>query len=133
MTQDETRTDPVRISDALRDLVFEADPNEDVHDVLDRYYHPDYTHRSDGVVMDRAAFVAMVVASRAGIVRGGAVVVDELRDGRTYAERHRFHVEFTDGTTADREVAVFGTVGSDGRFEHLSEVGFAVADEDAVR
>jgi hypothetical protein len=125
--------DHVHITDALRELVFEPAPGDDVDAVLDRYYSADYTHRSDGQLMDRSAFAAMVTASRARITRGSAVVIDELVDGHTYAERHRFHVEFADGTSADREVAVFGTIGADGRFEHLSEVGFTLPGADGAR
>lgn len=37
-----------RISEALQALVFEPEAGVELHQVLDRYYAPDYTHRSDG-------------------------------------------------------------------------------------
>jgi hypothetical protein len=120
--------DHIRIMDALRDLVFDPDPGVPLGDVVDRYYNADYTHRTGGVVLNRSEFQAMVAGARTQIARGSGVVVDELRDGSAYAERHRFRVEFIDGTVQNREIAIFGTVGEDGRFEHLSEVGFALPD-----
>jgi hypothetical protein len=125
--------DPVRITDALRDLFFEPDPDVDPEDVIDRYYSPDYTYRTGGKLLNRGEFEAMVTAGRALIVRGSAWSVDEVRDGNTYAERHRYHAEFTDGTVLDREVAVFGTIGPDGRFEHLSDAGFDLEPGPAAR
>ncbi|RAN93314.1 nuclear transport factor 2 family protein [Micromonospora noduli] len=113
---------PVRISDALRAVVFE--PTRDVTDALDEFYAPDYTHRSDGETLDRAAFVEMVTRVRGQIVGGTVRVLDELRDGRHYAERHVFEITMADGSTAKREIAIFGSYAEDGRFRHLSETGF---------
>jgi hypothetical protein len=115
-----------RITDALRDLVFEPDPHVSVGEVLDRYFAAGYTHRADGSTLSRAEFEAMVVENRVRIIRGSAVVLDELRDGSTYAERHRFHIELEDGSVQDREVAIFGDIDAGGRFTHLSETGFPV-------
>lgn len=120
----------VHIIDALRELVFEPDPSVPLGDVLDRYYDADYTHRSEGVVLSRREFEAMVAGARTQVVSGSAVVVDELMIDGTYAERHRFRVNFIDGRVENREIAVFGLIGDDGRFLHLSEVGFALSDED---
>ncbi|MET7670526.1 hypothetical protein [Micromonospora luteifusca] len=113
---------PVRISDALRAVAFE--PKRDLTEALDQFYAPDYTHRSDGKTVDRAEFVEMVARVRAQIVSGTVTVLDELRDGPHYAERHVFEITMADGSTAKREVAIFGTYAEDGRFHHLSETGF---------
>ncbi|MFJ5215212.1 nuclear transport factor 2 family protein [Streptomyces sp. NPDC088354] len=119
-----------RISEALTALVFE--PRLPLDEALDTYYAPDYTHRSDGTTMDRAEFAAMVARTRAGITRGTVTVLDELRDGSAYAERHVFEITLADGSTQHREIAVFGTFAEDGRFRHLSETGFSVAPDPAA-
>ncbi|MFD7408746.1 nuclear transport factor 2 family protein [Streptomyces sp. NPDC059866] len=114
----------VRISDALRALVFEPDPAVELHEVLDRYYAPDYTHRSDGKTLNRDEFTRMVAGIRGQVTEGTVTVLDELTDGDTYAERHVFHITLKNGTTQSREIAIFGTFAEDGRFRHLSETGF---------
>ncbi|MEU5672525.1 hypothetical protein ACGF3C_26135 [Micromonospora sp. NPDC047762] len=113
---------PVLISDALRAVVFE--PTRDLTAALDEFYAPDYTHRSDGETLDRAGFVEMVTQVRGQIVSGTVRVLDELRDGLRYAERHVFEITMADGSTAKREIAIFGSYAEDGRFRHLSETGF---------
>jgi hypothetical protein len=115
-----------RISEALRALVFEPEPDLELDQVLDRYYAPDYTHRSDGRTLRRDEFAKLVDSMRRKVTSGTVTALDELRDGPTYAERHVFHVTFADGSSQHREVAVFGTLAEDGRFRHLSETGFGV-------
>ncbi|MEU5844894.1 nuclear transport factor 2 family protein [Saccharopolyspora shandongensis] len=116
-----------RISEALRALVFE--PDLELHQALDQYYAPDYTHRSDGKTLDRDEFAEMVGRIRSQVAEGTVTVLDELRDGATYAERHVFHITLADGSTQHREIAIFGTFAEDGRFRHLSETGFNVAPD----
>ncbi|MFF4903182.1 nuclear transport factor 2 family protein [Streptomyces sp. NPDC001068] len=116
-----------RISEALRALVFEPDPDEELHRTLDRYYAPGYTHRSDGRTLNREEFAHMVAGVRGQITKGEVTVLDEIRDGDTYAERHVFHLTLADGATQSREIAIFGTFAEDGRFQNLSETGFDVA------
>ena len=115
-----------RISDALRALIFEPDSGAELDQVLDRYYAPDYTHRTDGKTLDRDEFAQMVARARSQVAEGVVTVLDELRDGSVYAERHVFHITLKNGATQDREVAIFGTFARDGRFQHLSETGFDI-------
>lgn len=119
-----------RISEALRALVFEPDPGEELHQVLDRFYAPDYTHRSDGETLNREQFADMVARTRSSVTNGEVTVLDELREGSAYAERHVFRITLANGSTQRREIAIFGTLAEDGRFRHLSETGFDIdADE----
>lgn len=113
-----------RISEALKALVFEPEPGVELHAVLDRYYAPDYTHRSDGKTLNREEFAEMVARIRSQVTAGTVAVLDEVSDGSTYAERHVFHIEMANGSAQDREVAIFGSFAQDGRFRHLSETGF---------
>jgi hypothetical protein len=116
----------VRISDALRDLLLEPDSAAELDQVLDRYYAPDFTYRADGKTLDRSEFAGLVARHRSQVAEGTVTVLDELRDGSAYAERHVFHIALKDGATQDREVAIFGTYAADGRFRHLSETGFDI-------
>ncbi|TFV29676.1 nuclear transport factor 2 family protein [Streptomyces sp. T1317-0309] len=115
-----------RISEALRALVFEPEPGLDLQQILDRYYAPDYTHRSDGKTQRRDEFAEMVAHIRGEVTEGTVTVLDEIRSGDTYAERHTFHITTKDGSTQHREVTIFGTFAEDGRFRHLSETGFSI-------
>jgi hypothetical protein len=115
-----------RISDALTALLFEPDSGAPLDQVLDRYYAPDYTHRTDGKTLDRDGFAELVTRARSQVAEGRVTVLDELRDGSAYAERHVFHLTLNNGDTQDREVAIFGTFAADGRFQHLSETGFDI-------
>jgi hypothetical protein len=114
-----------RISDALRALLFE-DSGTDLDQILDRYYAPDFTFRTDGKTLDRDEFAQMAARVRGQVADGVVTVLDELRDGSAYAERHVFHITLKNGATQDREVAIFGTFAEDGRFRHLSETGFDI-------
>jgi hypothetical protein len=113
-----------RISEALRALVFESEPDVALDEVLDRYYAPGYTHRNNGNALTREQFAAMVAGLRSRVTGGTLTVLDEVCDGTTYAERHTYSVTLADGSTLHREVAVFGTHAEDGRFRHLSDAGF---------
>ena len=115
-----------RISEALRALVFEPAPGVELHQVLDRYYSPDYTHRSDGKTLSRDEFAEMVDRVRSQVTEGTVTVLDELRDGPAYAERHVFRITLKNGLTQHREISVFGTLAEDGRFRHLNETGFDI-------
>ena len=116
----------VRISDALRALLFEPDSGAQLDRVLDRYYAPDFTYRADGKTLDRAEFAEMVARACSQVAEGTVTVLDELRDGSAYAERHVFHITLKNGVTRDEEVAIFGTYAADGRFQHLSETAFDI-------
>ena len=115
-----------RISDALRALLFEPESGAKLDQVLDRYYAPDYTHRTEGKTLDRREFAEMVAQARSQVAEGAVTVLDELRDGSAYAERHVYHIMLKNGLTQDREVAIFGTFAPDGRFRHLSETAFDI-------
>jgi hypothetical protein len=122
-----------RISEALRALIFEPDPGVPLEQVLDRYYAPDYTHRSNGRTLDRAEFAAMAAGARGQITEGSVIVLDELRDGASYAERHVFHITLKIGATQHREISIFGTLAADGRFQHLNETGFDVPESPPMK
>jgi hypothetical protein len=112
-----------RISEALKALVLEPDPGVELNQVVDRFYAPGFTYQADGKTLDRDEFADMAAGARSQIAKGTVTVLDELRDGSAYAERHVFHITMKNGATQDREVAIFGTYAPDGRFLRLSEIG----------
>lgn len=116
-----------RLSDALRDVALA--PAKSLDEALDEYYAPDYIHRSGGRVLDRAAFAAMAGDLRGRIHRGTVTVLDELRDGRTYAERHVYQVLLVTGETLRKEISVFGRYAPDGRFQEINEIGFTLGGD----
>ena len=119
-----------RISEALRALILEPEPGLELQQVLDQYYAPGYTHRSDGKTLNRGMFAEMVARVRSQVTEGTVTVLDELHDGSNYAERHVFHIALKNGSAQDREVTVFGTLADDGRFQHLSETGFDISPDE---
>jgi hypothetical protein len=121
---DSSTVDYVRISDALNALLFKPVPGAPVDEVLDRYYAPDFVFRTEGRTLDRAAFAAMAEAARDQVADGAVTVLDELRDGPAYAERHVYRLTTKGGGAQAREVMIFGTYAGDGRFQQLSEAGF---------
>ena len=112
------------ISDALNALLFDPEDGVALEEVVDRYYAPDYTHRTEGKTLDRSEFAEMVARARSQVAAGTVTVLDELRDGSAYAERHIYHITLKNGATQDREVSIFGAFAPDGRFRQLSETGF---------
>lgn len=53
-------------------------------------------------------------------------MLDELRDGSAYAERHAFRIRLKNGSTQARAATIFGTFAEDGRFRHLNETAFDI-------
>ncbi|TDD39354.1 nuclear transport factor 2 family protein [Nonomuraea terrae] len=87
-------------------------------------------HRSDGKSLSRAQSAEMVAGIRSRTAGGTVTVLDELRDGSTYAERHVFEITMLDGSTLKREISIFGSFADDGRFQELSETGFTVSPDE---
>lgn len=91
-----------RIGEALRALVFEREPGVELHQVLDRYYAPDNTHRTNGKALNRGERAEMVAHVRNQVTGGTVTVLNEVSDGATYAERYVFHIDLANGTAQDR-------------------------------
>lgn len=118
--------DRARISEALRELVF--DDREPVGRVMDRYFAPGFEHRNSGKLRTRAEFAAMAAQARQGIAEATVTVLDELRDGHRYAERHLLDITGKDGSKKEMEVYVIGHYADDGRFAVLHETEFSPSE-----
>lgn len=125
--------DHTTLSRALTDLF---DPATDPVVAVERHYAPDYRHRIDGTWVGRAEFLDQVQALRTTIRGVRVSVLDELRTGDSYAERHVVELTAAGGSTSRTEVFVFGSYAPDGRFRTLHEATAALpagTDADELR
>jgi hypothetical protein len=93
-----------------------------VAEVMNRHFAPGYRQRTDGVWADRDQVERNLTRIRAALRSVRIELLDELTDGRAYADRHVLTVEMTDGTAQTRESYLFGRRAEDGRFERIEEV-----------
>jgi hypothetical protein len=93
-----------------------------VAEVMARHFAPGYRQRTDGTWADWAQVARNLTRVRTAIRSVRIEMLDELTDGRAYADRHVLTVEMTDGTAQTRESYLFGTLAEDGRFERIEEV-----------
>jgi hypothetical protein len=92
-----------------------------LEDVLDRHFSPDYRQRTNGHWDDREAFTCHARKLREVVASAHIKVLDELRDGNRYADRHRVHVTKRDGTQVVQEVYLFAELDAEGRFACIEE------------
>ncbi|AFK00417.1 nuclear transport factor 2 family protein [Cronobacter sakazakii] len=92
-----------------------------LEDVLDSYFSPDYRQRTDGAWDDRQGFAHHARKLRELISFASIDVLDELRDGRRYATRHRVQCTKRDGEEVVMEVYMFAETDNEGRFTRIEE------------
>lgn len=90
-------------------------------DVLDRHFSPEYRQRTNGHWDDREAFSRHVQKLREVVASARIEVLDEIRDGNRYADRHRVHVTKHDGGEVVQEVYLFAELDAAGRFLRVEE------------
>jgi hypothetical protein len=93
-----------------------------VEEVMARHFVPAYRQRTDGTWAEWPEVARNLTRIRTAIRSVEIEILDELTDGRTYADRHVLTVEMTDGTSQVRESYLFGRLAEDGRFERIDEV-----------
>lgn len=92
-----------------------------LEDVLDRHFSPGYMQRTNGHWDDRETFAQHARKLREVVASARIEVLDELRDGQRYADRHRVHVTKRDGTQVVQEVYLFAELDAEGRFARIEE------------
>lgn len=107
------------IADALTDLLFT--PGLPLDEAADRHFAPDYRQRTDGRWDDRGAFLQHIAHLRTLVADGGVDVLEELTQGRSYADRHMVRIIKKDGSVVQTEVYLFGEFAPDGRFRRVEE------------
>ncbi len=90
-------------------------------DVLDQHFSPSYRQRTNGHWDDREAFAQHARKLREVVKSARIEVLDELRDGQRYADRHRVHVTKRDGSQVVQEVYLFAELDAEGRFKRIEE------------
>ncbi|MDY0241700.1 MAG: nuclear transport factor 2 family protein [Rhodospirillaceae bacterium] len=90
-------------------------------DVLDRHFSPEYRQRTNGHWDDREAFSRHAQKLREVVASARIEVLDEIRDGNRYADRHRVHVTKHDGGQVVQEVYLFAELDAAGRFLRIEE------------
>lgn len=104
-----------------------------LNDVIDRYFSPHYRQRTNGVWDDRAAFTQHIRKLREVVASVRIEVLDELRDGNRYADRHCVYVTKRDGSTVVQEVYLFGELDHEGRFLRIEETTLMLEGVEADR
>ncbi|UYO92432.1 nuclear transport factor 2 family protein [Pollutimonas sp. M17] len=107
------------IRSALDDLLNQQ--QHPLEDVLARHFSPDYRQRTNGQWDDREAFAQHACKLREVVASARIDVLDELRDGNRYADRHRVHVTKRDGSKVVQEVYLFAEMDTEGRFARIEE------------
>lgn len=110
---------PITILTALDELLNQK--HLPLEEVVDRYFNPGYRQRTNGHWDDRAAFMRHARKLREVVSSAHIEVLDELRDGDRYADRHRVHVVKYDGSTVIQEVYLFAHVDEEERFMRIEE------------
>lgn len=105
----------------------------DLSDVIDRHFSPHYRQRTNGVWDDRTAFTQHICKLREVVASVRIEVLDELRDGNRYADRHCVYVTKRDGSTVVQEVYLFGELDHEGRFLRIEETTLMLEGAEADR
>lgn len=101
--------------------------------VLDRHFSAAYRQRTNGQWEDRESFARHARKLREIVASARIEVLDELREGNRYADRHRVDVTKRDGTRVVQEVYLFAELDADGRFLRVEETTLMLAGEEADR
>ncbi|MBJ7311880.1 nuclear transport factor 2 family protein [Rugamonas sp. CCM 8940] len=104
-----------------------------LEDVLERHFSPAYRQRTNGRWDDREEFARHARKLREVVASARIEVLDELRDGNKYADRHRVHVTKRDGTQIVQEVYLFAEMDASGRFARIEETTLMLEGAEADR
>ncbi|MGB6241839.1 MAG: nuclear transport factor 2 family protein [Castellaniella sp.] len=107
------------IRSALDDLLNQQ--QRPLEDVLTRHFGPDFRQRTNGQWADRDAFAQHARKLREVTASARIEILDELRDGNRYADRHRVYVVKRDGSRVVQEVYLFAELDAEGRFACIEE------------
>lgn len=122
---------PISIGPVLNALL--NDQHVPLEEVINRYFSPDYRQRTNGRWDNREEFVAHARKLREIVASAHVDVLDELRDGNRYADRHVVHVLKRDGSSVVQEVYLFAQVDECGRFVRVEESTIMVEGAEADR
>jgi hypothetical protein len=116
------------LTGALTDLL--ENPDLPIDQAADRHISPEFRQRTNGQWDDRAGFLTRIAQLRSNTQHITITVLDEIRDGTHYAERHIIDLLFNDGRRVSHEVFLFAALDGDGRFQRIEEVTLTVDADD---
>jgi hypothetical protein len=95
-----------------------------VAEAMDRHLSSAFRQRTNGRWENRDEVAARIAEARETFEHATITVLDELRDGSRYAERHAIDLVDRDGGHLALEVYVFAEIDADGRFGRIEEANF---------
>lgn len=104
-----------------------------LEEVLSRHFSPDYRQRTNGHWDDRLGFARHAQKLREVVASARIEVLEELRVGHRYADRHRVHVLKRDGSHVVQEVYLFADLDASGRFARVEETTLMLEGSEADR
>lgn len=116
---------------ALNDLLNR--PDIPLDNVLDKHFSPAYRQRTNGRWDNREEFRRHIQKLRDLVSSVEIEVLDELKDGKHYADRHIVRVSKRDGSKVVQEVYLFGIFDEDGRFDRIEETTLMLEGTEADR
>ena len=101
--------------------------------LFERHFNPAYRQRTNGCWDDRDGFLRHARKLREVVASARIEVLDELRVGNRYADRHRVDVTKRDGGRVVQEVYLFAECDERGRFLWIEELTLMLEGDDADR
>lgn len=95
-----------------------------VAEAMDRHFSSAFRQRTNGSWESREEVAVRIAGLRQVFERATVTVLDELRDGTRYAERHVIELVDREGGRLAMEVHVFAEIDADGRFVRIEEASF---------
>ncbi len=95
-----------------------------VAEAMDRHFSRAFRQRTNGTWESRDEVAVRITQLREVFERATITVLDELRDGSCYAERHFIDLHRREGGHLLLEVYVFAETDADGRFTRIEEANF---------
>lgn len=107
------------IKPALDDLLNTRDLT--LEEAVRRHFAPEYRQRTDGSWDGYDGFLDHMRHLRSIVDKADVEVLDELIDGRFYADRHVVTILKKNGGRVVQEVYLFAEFAEDGRFARIEE------------
>lgn len=95
-----------------------------VAEAMDRHLSSAFRQRTNGRWESRDEVAARIARARETFDHVTVTVLDELRAGSRYAERHVIDLVQPDGGHLTLEVYVFAEIDAEGRFSRIEEASF---------
>lgn len=110
------------ISSVLREVLFGSEDEHPLSETIDRYFAPDFVLHAKGETVDRNQFIAGAEQGRQGVSSGDITMLDLVRDGHRFAERHITSRTDAGGEVSRKEVWMFVELDEQGLIRRIDEL-----------